>query len=159
MKHLPRSSRPLGLIGKNSRKFVCKNLFKECGTDINVEKGADFGSGKHIILGDRSGIGVDCILSGEINIGNDVMMGPRCALLARNHSYSKLDVPMNIQGYNRMKPITIDNDVWIGFGAIILGGVKVGKGSIVAAGAIVTKNVPPYTIVGGNPACKIGSRK
>jgi maltose O-acetyltransferase len=158
MKYLPRASGPLGFIGKHGRKSVCKYLFLRSGKDINIEKGADFGSGKYISIGDRSGIGVDCILSGEINIGNDVMMGPRCALLSRNHKFTRLDVPMNTQGYDDMKPITINSDVWIGYGVIILGGVDIGEGSIIAAGAVVTKNVPPNSIVGGNPAKKIGSR-
>jgi len=159
MKHLPGSSRPFGFIGKYGRRFSCEKLFSECGENINIERGADFGSGKYITIGDRSGIGVDCILSGEINIGNDVMMGPECVLLSRNHTFKRLDIPMNKQGYEKIKPITICDDVWIGYGVIILGGIDIGEGSIIGAGSVVTKNVTPYTIVGGNPARKIGNRK
>lgn len=157
-KYLPRSSRPLGFIGKRARGVLCKRLFRAAGRDINIERGADFGSGRTIVIGNRSGIGIDCILAGEIEIGDDVMMGPRCYLVARNHEFKDTSRPMNQQGYSSPRPIIIENDVWIGACVVITGGVVVGTGSILAAGAVVTKSVEPLSIVGGNPARQIGKR-
>ena len=157
-KHMPKSSTPFGVISKKCRYHICKHLFSSCGKDVNIECGADFGSGRMLKIGDRSGIGVDCILSGEITIGHDVMMAPRCALIARNHAYKDSSTTINQQGYEEMKPIIIGNDVWLGYGVIILGGVKISDGAIIGAGSIVTKNVEAYSIVVGNPAKKVSTR-
>ena len=80
------------------------------------------------------------------------MMGPHCTIYIRNHAFDRLDIPMCEQGFQSEKPIVIGNDVWIGGHVIILPGVQIGNGAIVGAGAVVTKNVPDYAIVGGNPA-------
>lgn len=157
-RHLPRSTMPFGGLGRRLRGWLARQLFASAGVDINVERNAEFGSGRHIHIGDRSGIGIDCVLSGEVHIGNDVMMGPRCSLIARNHEFRSRSVPMNRQGFQAMRPIHIEDDVWIGASVIILAGVRVGRGAIVAAGAVVTKDVVPYAIVGGNPARIIGNR-
>lgn len=85
-------------------------------------------------------------------IGKNVMMGPFCLIYTFNHQTARTDIPMIQQGYTAIKPVVIEDDVWIGARVTILGGVTVGKGSVLAAGAVVTKNVPEYSIVGGNPA-------
>lgn len=87
------------------------------------------------------------------------MMGPRVTILALNHEFSSVDVPMIRQGHAAPKPVIIGNDVWIGAQAIILPGVTVGDGAIVGAGAVVAKPVAPFTIVAGNPARVIGQRE
>jgi acetyltransferase-like isoleucine patch superfamily enzyme len=79
------------------------------------------------------------------------MMGPRVSFFAENHNFSRLDIPMRDQGVTEGS-ITVDNDVWIGSGSIITNNVCIGHGSIVAAGSVVTKDVPPGAIVGGVPA-------
>ncbi|MBU0517775.1 glycosyltransferase [bacterium] len=110
-------------------------------------------------VGDRSNIGpfayIGC--SGGITIGDDVMMGPRVSLFAENHNFKGADVTMRSQGVTR-QPIVVEDDCWLASGSIILAGVTVGKGSIVAAGSVVTKNVPPYSIAAGSPAQVIKSR-
>ena len=90
--------------------------------------------------------------SGSVTIGDHVMMGPECVLLSHNHRFDRLDIPMCQQGFSEEQPIHIGNDVWIGTRAIILPGVTVGAHSVVGAGAVVTKDVPPYAVVGGVPA-------
>jgi maltose O-acetyltransferase len=139
--------------------YNCRCLFKNCGKDINIEKGAYFSDGSQITIGDHSGIGVNCYLYGEIRIGNDVMMGPEVIVLTINHQFDRLDVPMRLQSYYPPKPVTIGDDVWIGTRVIILPGVTIGKGVIIGAGAVVTRDVPDYAIVGGNPANVIRYRK
>lgn len=103
--------------------------------------------GHHVQLGPH------CHVSADIHFGNYVLCAPRVAFIEKNeHSYNYpgetiWDAPRGID-----KPTVIGNDVWIGYGAIIIGGVTIGDGSIIAAGSVVTKDVPPMSIVGGNPA-------
>ncbi len=151
-RNMPRSERPFSFGAKKLRGFLASKLFLKTGKRINIEKGAYFGSGKGISIGDYSGIGVDAKLSGEITIGNNVMMGPEVMVYTSNHNYGRRDIPMIEQGNSEMKPVAIGDDVWIGARAIILPGVKIGSGTIIAAGSVVTKDVPEYSIVGGNPA-------
>jgi acetyltransferase-like isoleucine patch superfamily enzyme len=119
--------------------------------------GGNLGYG--MMMGNRSSIGAFSYLgcSGRITIGNDVMIGPRITMIAENHNFVDLSRPMNQQGVNN-KGITIGNDVWIGASATILDGVTIGDHVIVAAGAVVTKDVPPYAIVAGVPARQIKNR-
>jgi len=151
-RHLPASNHRFGGWACSVRYIVCRGLFKKCGINVNIEKGAYFGDGSEITIGDNSGIGVDCQIYGEVNIGNDVMMGPETIILTRNHKYDRIDLPMRLQGYHPPNPVFIKDDAWIGTRVIILPGVTVGTGAIIGAGAVVTKDVPDYAIVGGNPA-------
>jgi acetyltransferase-like isoleucine patch superfamily enzyme len=111
-------------------------------------------------IGDYSNIGAYCFLGcgGGIEIGNNVMMSPRVSLHSENHNYDQLNLPMREQGVTR-KAIVIEDDCWLASSSVILSGVHIGQGAIVAAGAVVTKNVPSYAIVGGSPAQIIGWRK
>lgn len=86
------------------------------------------------------------------------MMGTDVTIITRNHRFDRTDIPMMEQGFEEERPVYIGNDVWIGDRALILPGVHVGDGSIITAGAVVTKDVPPYSIVGGVPARKIRNR-
>ena len=74
-----------------------------------------------------------------------------------NHNFELLNTPIRMQGHS-IKNISIDDDVWIGANAVILGGVNIGRGAIVAAGSVVSKDVPPHTVVGGVPARTIKMR-
>ena len=86
------------------------------------------------------------------------MMGTDVTIITRNHRFDRTDIPMMEQGFEEERPVYIGNDVWIGDRALILPGVHVGDGSIIAAGAVVTKDVPPHSIVAGVPARKIRDR-
>ena len=94
-----------------------------------------------------------------VKIGKDVMMGPDVVILGRKHIFNNCEVPMQLQGSAEDKPVVIGNGVWIGTRAIILPGVHVGSGVIIAAGSVVTRDVPDFSIVGGNPAEAIKMRK
>ncbi len=115
--------------------------------------------GEGLEIGDNSNIGafgyVGC--SGFIKIGNKVMLGPRVSLYAENHVFDRADLDIKDQGVERSF-IVIEDDCWIGASSIILAGVTVGRGSVIAAGSVVTKNVPAYSIVAGVPAKVIRSR-
>ena len=151
-RHLPGSDSRFGRWARPLRRCVTKALFKNAGRNINIEKGAYFGDGSQIEIGDNSGIGVNCQVCGPVKIGDNVMMGPGVIILTINHKYDRLDVPMLEQGHKPPEPVTIGDDVWIGTRAIILPGISVGKGAIIGAAAVVTKDVPEYAIVCGNPA-------
>nr|WP_238297371.1 acyltransferase [Eubacterium sp. MSJ-33] len=145
--------------GGGAKKFraFCASLFLEkCGKKINIEKGACFS--RKCTIGNRSGIGINAVL-GTVHIGDNVMMGPDCLILTQNHNFEMCDVPMIDQGMSAIKPVYIDDDVWIGQRVTILPGVHIGKGVIIGAGAVVTKDIEPYCIVGGNPAKVIRNRK
>jgi len=97
-------------------------------------------------------IGADSIIGSgaEVTIGNDVLMGPQVLIYPLNHRIA-LGIPMRLQPFD-CKPVVIGNDVWIGARCIILPGVTIGDGAVVAAGAVVTKDVPRNAVVGGVPA-------
>ncbi|AUS98229.1 acetyltransferase [Clostridium thermosuccinogenes] len=150
-RHLPATDMPYNLGSKKIREILCRGIFKKTGRNVTIEHGAYFGSGRDIEIGDNSGLGLNCRVNGPLKIGDNVMMGPDVMIFTQNHEYSRLDIPMNLQTAPK-EPVVIEDDVWIAARAIILPGVTIHKGAIVGAGAIVTKDVPEYAIVGGNPA-------
>ncbi|WP_200974985.1 DapH/DapD/GlmU-related protein [Echinicola sp. 20G] len=182
-----RSSKGMLLIGKRvtirqARYLsVGKNFIAQDNCEINClsQKGIIFGDkvtvGNYAIIrptnlyggepgiglkvGNNSSIGhyayIGC--SGYIEIGDNVMMSPRVSIYSENHNFDDTESPMMEQGVTRSFA-KIEDDCWIASNSIILAGVTVGKGSVVAAGSVVTKDIPPYSIVGGNPAKVIKSR-
>ena len=181
------SSNGLALIGPSVKIIsghklsVGKNFVVERGAEINCisTKGIQFGDkvtigsyaiirpsnvyggpvGVGLKIGNHSNIGpysyIGC--SGYIEIGNNVMMAPRVSLFAENHNFESIDSPMKDQGVTT-SPIIIEDDCWIAANSIILAGVRIGKGSVIAAGSVVTKDVKPYSVMVGNPAKKLKNR-
>lgn len=148
---LPASTNKYFMWCRIVRRFFASKCFDKCGKNVNIEKGATFGKGTGIKIGDGSGVGVNCSIHGPLTIGENVMMGPDVVILTSNHNFAKIDIPMSKQGFS-LKPVVIGNDVWIGTRSIILPGVNIGNGAIIGAGAVVTKDIPDYAIVGGVPA-------
>lgn len=126
---------------------------------MNIEKGAFFGTGRKVSIGDYSGIGINCKLYGEVSIGKNVMMGPEVVFLTTSHNYSRIDIPMINQGISKEMPITINDDVWIGTRCTFLPGVTIGRGVIVGAASVVTKSFPDYVVIAGNPARVVRDRR
>lgn len=153
------NSLPTSKIIRKIRSGVAKRCFDKFGKNINIEKGADFGRGNGISIGDNSGIGVRCEVRGPLEIGKDVMMGPEVRIMTSSHNTERTDIPMCQQGFNPKRKVTICDDVWIGARVIILPGVTIGKGAIIGAGAVITKDVPEYAVVAGVPAKVIKYRK
>jgi len=106
-----------------------------------------------IKIGKNSLIGEYSVIRGQggVHIGNRVYTSPFTQIIAVNHVFDDPDQPFTEQGITA-EGIVIEDDAWIGAGAIITDGIRVGKGAVVAAGAVVTKDVPPHTVVGGVPA-------
>lgn len=153
-KWLPRSC--YSSICKRIRGLFAKRILASCGSNPNIERGATFGC--EVSLGDHSNIGYMCEVHGKVTIGSHVMMAPRVRIYTVNHRTDSLDTPMDLQGNEDPKPVTIGDDCWIGDGVIILPGVEIGPHSIVAAGAVVTKSYPAYSVLGGVPAKCIKTR-
>lgn len=149
---LPSTLMGVNFFSKSIRPFFLKFFFSSVGKEICIENNIYFGKGKDISIGDKSGIGINARLQGPLKIGNYVMMGPNVSIYTENHCTADINTPMMSQGFTDKKQVTIEDDVWIGINVTILPGVTIGKGSVLAAGAVVTKDVPSYTIVGGNPA-------
>ena len=99
LRRLPASTSMFGgKLYKKMRYKCCKNLFLKCGKNVNIERGATFGSGINIEIGDNSGIGINAYIPGDTVIGANVMMGPNCYILSTNHSFERTDIPMMQQG-------------------------------------------------------------
>lgn len=162
MRHLPKSTMPV--VGKLNRKLrgICaKHLFTQCGNHINVEQGAYFGDGRDFVVGNYVGIGKNFkSLNRIITMGDEIMMGEDVLFLGGGHCYEDTTIPMGKQGSFSKTPLEIAGDNWLGARSIILPGCKrIGKGAIIGAGAVVTKDVPDYAVVGGNPAMILKMRK
>lgn len=158
--YLPDSYSPIvGKISNWFRVFLCKRIFKKCGKIQTVNRKAYFGNGSEVEIGDYSGIGANCILPNNIKMGSYIMMAPDVHILGVNHRFDRTDIPMGLQGNAEKATTVIEDDCWIGAHVIMTPGRKVATGTIVAAGAVLTKDFPEYSIVGGNPAQLIKSRK
>lgn len=155
------------------KQFRCRLLLVNK-RNISFGKKSTFGRGtvffapNRMIIGENVYIGKYCSLEADIEIGNDVLIGNNVGLIGRyDHDYSCIeksikDAPWigdnnyNFKGKN--KKIIIESDCWIGYGAIIMTGVHIERGSIIAAGSVVLKDIEPYSIVAGNPANVISKR-
>ncbi len=121
------------------------------GKDSTIEDFATVNNGVgDVIIGERTRIGISNVLIGPVTIGNDVMFAQNVVLSGLNHGYEDVSLPPSLQKVET-KPIVVEDEVWIGANAVVTAGVTIGKHAIVAAGCVVVKDVPAYSIVGGNP--------
>jgi len=154
---LPASFFPLGNLFNNCRTFLLKRILK-IGNGCTIEPYVNIGKGEDIVIGNMCQINERVyIQSGKI--GNYVLIAPNATLLGKFHSFERMDIPMALQGITKDIPPIIEDDVWIGRNVVIMPGVTIGTGSIVGANAVVTKDVAPFSIVGGVPAKLIRKRE
>ncbi|AGV73229.1 sugar O-acetyltransferase [Lactococcus cremoris] len=128
-----------------------RQVFGKTGNNLYVTPPFQVDYGRHVEIGNNFYANMDCIFLdvNKIIIGDNVMVGPRVSFYTAGHP---IDAEIRIEELEFGLPITIEDNVWIGGSATILPGVTVGRNSIIAAGAVVTKDVPSNSIVGGNPA-------
>lgn len=129
---------------------------------VSVGRGVELWAKHNIFIGKNFYIGRYSQIECDANIGNNVIFANSVALVGRyDHHFQQIGTPTRLASQIRdadykwkglSSKVIIENDVWVGYGAIIMSGVIIGKGSIIAAGSVVIKNVDPYSIVGGNPA-------
>lgn len=169
---------PLGIL---LRLFAWRWFFARCGTarfgtaltiiglgNISLGNGCRIGRGvfltaangrlvleDQVAISPNANIGAD---DGEVSIGRQVAIGPGTVIRAANHRFDRSDLPIMAQGHCRGK-VVIEEDVWIGANCVITPDVRIGRGAIVGAGAVVTRNVAPFAIVAGVPARVIGARE
>ncbi len=128
----------------------------------NVHKTTYFGGtsniSKDLVAEMYSYIGPSCVVYPKVSIGAYSMLANNVSIIGGDHNYQKVGVPIIFSGRGALKPTIIGRDCWIGAHTIILCGVSIGDGSIIAAGSVVTKDVEPYCIYGGVPAKKIRNR-
>lgn len=152
------------------KRLRCKLIIKKNKSNITLRENSTFGRGTvlycphKIEIGRNVYIGKYCSLETDIEIKDNVLIGNNVGLIGRyDHDYSKIGMSIknspwigdkNYTFKGKDLKITINEDVWIGYGAIILSGVTVGRGAIIAAGSVVTKDIPSYSICAGNP-CKV----
>ena len=140
------------------KSFLGRRAFVHVGKDVNWGKGLTIAL--DFSIGDNSGVGDCSKIDGKVTIGDDVMIGKNLRAFTSNHVTTRTDIPMRLQGLEEISPLAIGNDVWICEDVIITSGCcRIGDGSIIAAGSVVTKDVAPYSVVGGNPARLIRYRK
>lgn len=154
---MPHSRMPSGKFFTKQRARTLKRVLRSIGKNVIIETNVFLGDGRDIEIGDYVQINEDCWIR-NAKIGSFTMIAPRVMILNYGHVTTSTEVPMMFQGTREYQQTTIDEDVWIGANSIIMPGVHICKGAVVAAGAVVTKDIEPYTIVGGNPAKLIKHR-
>ncbi len=169
---------PLGMI---LRLCAWRWMFKACGS-ARLAPSITLAGAKNISLGSRTRIGKGCFLTarngelaledyasvspgvnigaddGSVFIGKYTAVGPGSVIRAANHCFERTDIPIIFQGHRAGKVI-IGEDVWIGANCVILPNVRIGRGAVIGAGAVVARDVEPWAIMAGVPARKIGERK
>lgn len=145
-----------------------KSRFLSYGDGLHVGRGSRLWAPDEIRIGRCVYIGKDVHVEANSDIGDYCLIANRVAFVGRNdHDFSMVGVPVRFSPWIgssksrspfREAKIVVEPDVWIGYASIVLTGVRIGRGSIVAAGSVVTRDVPAYSIVGGIPARVIGSR-
>jgi len=152
-------SRYLKICNKIRILYVSKVLkIFEYHNENYFENNIYIGNGKNVKIGKYCQINENVFIQGA-TIGSYVMIAPNVSILNSTHNFDRIDIPMIEQGAVKQDNPIVEDDVWLGRNVTILPGIKIGKGSIVAAGAVVVKNVEPYSIVGGVPAKLIKKRK
>lgn len=167
-------------VGLALRLFAWRWLFKSCGSarfgtglslagcrNMRIGNGVRMGRGCFVTASDGDLVLHDCVAlspnvhvgadAGRIEIGAQTAVGPGTVIRAANHCIARQDVPIMHQGHVPGQ-IIIEEDVWIGANCVITPDVRIGRGAVVGAGAVVTRNVAPFSIVGGVPAKLIGMR-
>lgn len=168
-------------IGIQLRYFLYKPFFKRTKGKFRIDSGVTISGFQNIELGEGVQIQRNShifVLNAELKLGykfflginsqiyavrEDILIGdycmiaPNCVLVSDNHCFENIEQPMMEQGFDIGK-IVLEDDIWVGSNSVILKGVTIKKGSIVAAGGIVNKNVESYSIVGGVPAKLIKNR-
>lgn len=163
---LPESS----FIGAKLRYAYWARQIRTVGSGLFINRMANLVNAENMDIGNNFLLGAYAIIdandSNGVFIGNNVGIAKGVYMRASNHKMYRIDVPIFEQGHEAATvafgdstySIVIDDDVWIGAHAILVSGAKIGKGSVISAGALVSNEIPPYSIVAGNPGRVISNR-
>jgi len=146
-----------GRIGSFLRKAVIP--FNALGRNVFLGRSIWIEYPSQLVIGDNTRVNRNCLINagGGMEIGKNVLIGPHVIIYSQNHNYRDGKVCISDQGYAKAR-VVIEDDVWLCARSTILPGLRVRKGTVVAAGAVVTKDTEPYSVVAGSPAIKIGQR-
>lgn len=148
-----------GKWGMFFRYIAVSSLAQRVGKNVAIFPGVYFEYIENLCLGDNVSIHQMCYIDAEggIEIGNDVSIAHRSTVLSSNHTYSDENIPIKYQDM-KLERTTIDNNVWIGCGCVILAGVKIGTGAVIGANSTVRGSIPENSVAVGTPAKRIKSR-
>lgn len=139
-------------ICKRTRIDVLPFQIFNLGDYSTVEDFATINNGVGAVnIGNNSRIGIGNVIIGPVTIGNNVILAQNIVISGLNHNYTDVETPIYLQG-ETVAIITIEDDCWIGANVVITAGVTIGKHCVVAGGAVVTKDIPPFSVAVGNPA-------
>jgi acetyltransferase-like isoleucine patch superfamily enzyme len=141
------------LVGESGCITIGRDSLVNAGSILRCDGGS-------ISIGSNASIQYYCVVygAGGCTIGDDCRVSSHVKFLAVNHVFTDPDTPIRAQGVTA-RGIVLENDVWIGAGAVVLDGVRIGQGSVLGAGSVITKCLPPYSVAVGNPARVIRSRR
>lgn len=147
-------------LGVILRMFLLKLFFKKCGKGLTVRNFVSIEFPENISIGNHVSLNQYCWLNGVggIEVGDFVRIAPRVSIVSFSHEFSDPDIPIKLQGTKKAK-VVVEDDVWIGAHCVIVAGVKIGKGSVIGAGSVVTRDIPSYSIAVGAPAKVIRKRE
>jgi acetyltransferase-like isoleucine patch superfamily enzyme len=149
----------LELLPQFLRRLVFKALFRRLGKAGLIDYKTYFRYPSKISIGDHSYVNHGCCFYGsslkgvEIVVGNDVALGPHIRIFTATHDYSTYDLK------DTAESVTIEDNAWVGGGTIILPGVTIGRGAVIGAGSVVTKDIPAFSVAVGNPARVVRTRE
>jgi acetyltransferase-like isoleucine patch superfamily enzyme len=134
--------------------------FESCGDDVLLGEGFWVEFPGRLSIGEHVTTNKDCYINagGGVTVGDWALIGPGALIYSQNHRIDGIDMPVSMAGYD-FGPVVIDADVWIGARAIVLPGVTIGRGAVVAAGAVVSNDVEPRSVVAGVPARHVRYRE
>lgn len=134
--------------------FGIRHRWVKYGDNVHVQLGCFFGGAEPVVeIGSCVGVGFNCFFLTKCRIGNRVLIASNCHFVNRtDHRYDMIGRSIWDSGRGAISWVEIEDDVWIGQSVVVLAPVVIGRGSVVAAGSVVTRDVPPYSIVAGNPA-------
>jgi maltose O-acetyltransferase len=139
--------------------LIRRLIGKKCGKNILVKQKAYIGKATGLVIGDNSQLGQNSRIGPSVSMGENVVMGPDVVIMTTAHAWVDPDVPIRLQGDVPIDPVIIGDDVWLGTRVIVMPGITIGKGAVVGAGSIVTKDVCEFAVMAGVPAKQIRWRK
>lgn len=157
--HLPENHWVGGRLWNAIRVGCARHLLRECGREVNIDRMVNFGDGSHFTLKDRSGIGANSRIIGDVTFNEDVATAFNIVVTSFDRNLDDASTRMLDYPDGFEVPVVVGPDVVLFAGCYILPGVHVNQGCIVGAGGVVSRDVPPFSVVGGNPARVIKWRK
>lgn len=146
------------LIGRNIKAFYYRHIHHLNHVDNTVYFGGKSTISRDLQIGRYAYIGPKCVIYPKVSIGAYTMLANNVSIIGSDHTYNKIGTPIIFSGRETIKQTHIGMDCWIGAHSIVMCGVTIGNGSIIAAGSVVTRDVEPYCIYGGVPAKKLKNR-